>query len=74
MTAIEQCKYLRSQLRQTGEYVNALASHITWGDDIADHLEMRANVLFAYRHIEDAIMRLGKAIQAADGGVSVYKD
>jgi hypothetical protein len=31
-----------------------------------------ANVVLAYRHLEDASMRLGKAIQAADGGVSVY--
>jgi hypothetical protein len=26
----------------------------------------------AYRHLEDASMRLGKVIQALDGGVSVY--
>lgn len=34
--------------------------------------EMIANVTLAYRHLEDASMRLGKAIQAADGGKSVY--
>jgi hypothetical protein len=34
--------------------------------------EVLANLTLAYRHLEDAAMRLGKAIQAADGGVSVY--
>jgi hypothetical protein len=34
--------------------------------------EAIANVMLAYRHLEDASMRLGKAIQALDGGVSVY--
>lgn len=28
--------------------------------------------MLAYRHLEDASLRLGKAIQALDGGVSVY--
>lgn len=32
--------------------------------------EMKANIQIAYRHLEDARMRLGKAIQAFDGGVS----
>jgi hypothetical protein len=34
--------------------------------------EAIANVTLAYRHLEDASMRVGKAIQAIDGGVSVY--
>lgn len=34
--------------------------------------ELIANLTLAFRHMEDASMRLGKAIQAADGGVSVY--
>ena len=34
--------------------------------------EAVANVMLAYRHLEDASMRLGKVIQAIDGGVSVY--
>lgn len=34
--------------------------------------EMIANVTLAYRHLEDASMRLGKAIQAYEGGDSVY--
>lgn len=37
-----------------------------------NHGEIVANITLAYRHLEDASSRLGKAIQAADGGVSVY--
>jgi hypothetical protein len=38
----------------------------------ADQEEMKANLRLAYRHLEDARMRLGKAVQAFDGGTSVY--
>ena len=41
-------------------------------DKKADAGEMTANLMLAYRHIEDASSRLGKAIQASDGGISVY--
>jgi len=34
--------------------------------------EAIANATLAYRHLEDASMRLGKVLQALDGGVSVY--
>jgi hypothetical protein len=34
--------------------------------------EAVANLMLAYRHLEDASMRLGKVIQAIDGGASVY--
>lgn len=34
--------------------------------------EAGANITLAFRHLEDASMRLGKALQALDGGVSVY--
>ena len=34
--------------------------------------EMAANMTLAYRHLEDARMRIGKAVQAYDGGKSCY--
>ena len=40
--------------------------------DGEDKGEMMANLTLTYRHLEDASMRLGKAIQASDGGISVY--
>ncbi len=40
--------------------------------DGEDRGEVIANLTLAFRHLEDASMRMGKAIQARDGGVSVY--
>lgn len=37
-----------------------------------DRGEVLANLMLSYRHLEDASMRLGKVLQARDGGVSVY--
>ena len=34
--------------------------------------EVMPNLTLAYRHLEDAAMRLGKVMQALDGGTSVY--
>ena len=39
---------------------------------MADGGEMKANLMLCYRHLEDAAMRLGKVMQAKDGGKSVY--
>ena len=41
-------------------------------NDVEDPAEVIANMTLAYRHLEDAAMRLGKVIQAYDGGTSVY--
>lgn len=38
--------------------------------EIANAGEVAANITIAYRHLEDAAMRFGKAIQASDTGVS----
>jgi hypothetical protein len=38
----------------------------------ANRSEAKANLMLAVRHIEDARMRLGKVVQAMDGGTSVY--
>ncbi len=34
--------------------------------------EMRANIMLAVRHLEDARMRMGKAIQWSEGGTSIF--
>lgn len=41
-------------------------------DGTEDRGEVMANLTLVYRHLEDASMRLGKTLQAHDGGVSVY--
>lgn len=37
---------------------------------VEDRAEELANLTLAYRHLEDAIMRCGKVIQAYNGGVN----
>lgn len=68
----DQCKTLRHEIKRlaadvwglSSEHLNVLAE--------SDSEEMAKNLELAYRHLEDATMRLGKAIQAYDGGKSVY--
>jgi hypothetical protein len=55
----------RLQIKPIAESVLRLA-------DSASSGEASACAMLAYRHLEDASMRLGKVIQALDGGVSVY--
>jgi hypothetical protein len=62
---IEAINDLRGAIKDTAADMLALKGQLTDGEAIA-------NVMLAYRHLEDASMRLGKCIQALDGGVSVY--
>ena len=57
--AIEGCKDQLDAIRKSCE-----------GQAFPD--ETVPNIVLAYRHLEDARMRLGKAIQALDGGESCY--
>lgn len=41
-------------------------------NSIEDLDEEMANMMFAYRHLEGASMRIGKTLQAFAGGVSPY--
>jgi hypothetical protein len=68
---------MRSHIQELAHHVQDLHNHSgTYTQDPAypgrDHTEIHDNITLAYRHLEDARMRLGKAIQAFDGGVSVY--
>jgi hypothetical protein len=62
---VADCEALRREIKPLAEKVVKLGDHDAPGEALA-------NVMLAYRHLEDASMRLGKAIQALDGGVSVY--
>lgn len=66
---------LRATTEVVGQEVKGLKGHFYFQGEAekgADHGEMIANIMLAYRHLEDARMRLGKVIQAKDGGKSVY--
>lgn len=66
---------IRHQIKTLAEIVRGAMQHPVFSSGKTpqqDHAEMKANIMLACRHLEDAGMRLGKAIQAYDGGVSVY--
>lgn len=68
------CKNLRKLVKSIAAEVNETHDHPVFDGqkDQSNHDEMHANITLCYRHLEDAAMRLGKAIQAFDGGKSVY--
>lgn len=70
---VKRCKEIRAEIGSIGEDVNGMRTVPIMAEAETNINELRANVTLAYRHLEDAAMRLGKAIQAFDGGKSVYK-
>lgn len=65
MSEIDDTNDARVQIKAVAQAVLELRAKVTVPEAIA-------NVMLAYRHLEDASMRLGKVIQALDGGISVY--
>lgn len=65
---------LRKDIRDVGSQVKAMMSDTIFVNlpEVSDIGEMKANIMLSYRHLEDARLRLGKVIQAYDGGTSVY--
>ena len=68
---VADCEALRREIKATADKLAVLRSTGA-PDTMAEPAEVYANLTLAYRHLEDASMRLGKAIQALDGGTSVY--
>ena len=71
------CDELRKGILYAGEQLLALKKHPQANDffnpqQVEANKEIQANIMLAYRHLEDARMRIGKVIQAYDGGVSIY--
>ncbi len=60
----------RADIKGLAADVLALKSQGDSGQTVSH--EVYDNIMLAYRHLEDASMRLGKVIQALDGGISVY--
>ena len=75
---IEHCQSIRGLMLSWESMVLKLKTLPEVTKEPADPSEMLrqdealANIIIAYRHVEDARMRLGKVIQAMDGGVSIY--
>lgn len=67
----EQLDKLRKEILMISQNLKQY-KEIYKNDTHSDPGEVKANFMLAYRHLEDARMRIGKIIQASDGGVSVY--
>lgn len=65
----ELCFDGRKEIESTKEAVRELFSHPELAMKDGDAI---ANLKLAYRHLEDARMRLGKVVQVLDGGESCY--
>jgi len=65
----DDCEALRREIKAVADKLWAMPILVGKGGEGS---EVEANRKLAYRHLEDAAMRLGKVIQALDGGVSVY--
>ena len=71
----ECCNDLRVECKGTEKKVRELMNADTFRNEQAfagQHGEMKANVMLAVRHLEDARMRLGKAIQLLDVPLFFY--
>ena len=77
MSVKDSCFEFRKSLEGLKAATKCLMNHPEFNgeepkDNPGQHGEMKANIMLAYRHLEDARMRLGKVVQAYDGGGSVY--
>lgn len=73
----ETVSFLRQRIKTDAVLIkDCVKDHPHWtqdeADGVEDSAEMKANLMLCYRHLEDAAMRLGKVLQAKDGGKSVY--
>lgn len=70
----ESVNTVRKAIKKEGKFLMDLKDAVMNSTlpENADRGEVIANITLTYRHLEDASMRLGKVLQAFDGGVSVY--
>jgi hypothetical protein len=68
------CEGISKAIQMDAEFVLNLKKSLNEAevDGKEDRGEELANLTLAYRHLEDARMRLGKVIQAHAGGKSIY--
>lgn len=75
MTFDEKMTDIRVKIKDIAKYVNFTKEQKGRSDDrdsSENFGEVMANLTLAYRHLEDASMRIGKVIQHRNGGVSIY--
>jgi len=70
----EECDRLRAEVKEVSTSTKDLMLFSVFDGEqayVRQHGEMKANIMLAYRHLEDARMRIGKILQAAEDGVSI---
>lgn len=71
----ELCEQYRKECKGIEISARALMDNDTFRNEQAfpnQHSEMKANVMLAVRHLEDARMRFGKVIQYMGDGISCF--
>ena len=71
----KECTDIRNQIRDLAGVVRTLMADpgiMSLDDDL--HGEAKANIMLSFRHLEDARMRIGKVMQALQGGVSKFDE
>lgn len=74
-TIKEYCDALRSQVKMSELSARELMNHSVFHSEqafLGQHGEMKAQIMLAVRHLEDARLRMGKVIQYSGDGVSIY--
>jgi len=71
---IDNAKELRVKIEKIKQVILAFKKISLECDYYADKGEVLANITLAYRHMEDAKMRLGKVIQYSDIASQTDKD
>lgn len=74
ITNATKTELVRAQIKKTGSDVLILKKLLIEKpiEDRELNGEAIANAVLAFRHLEDAAMRLGKVLQALNGGISQY--
>ena len=81
LTIEERCDLLRENIEMVKSKIVSIVDDtemsevetLLEGDNIPDrrNANMKENLTLAFRHVEDAKMRLGAVIQAYQGGISI---
>ena len=69
----EKCFKLREEISKISKTLKDFSDELKTRVSVSteDKGEMIANSILAFRHLEDASMRIGKVLQAKNGGVSI---
>jgi len=68
---IESVKGRVADMHTNGDFSNEDTNLVGANVPVSQQANMHANITLVFRHLEDARMRLGKVMQAYQGGISI---